>query len=94
MKIGDLVREYIGGPLMLIADLLDGCRIAVCYVLGTGVLKRITVVSLIAVGMTFSTAHGHPPEDPPSHPVIVQTDKSPIVGTSGASSISQPKFLI
>jgi hypothetical protein len=84
MKIGDLVREYIGGPLLIIVELLDACRIAVCRVLRTGTLQRIAVASLIAAGIGLSTVHGHPPEDPPRPTVIVQPVTPATVGASGA----------
>jgi hypothetical protein len=67
MKIGDLVREYVGGPIMRIVCFLDECRVAVCQFLRSGALKRIAVVSLIAACIGISTALGHPPEEPPSH---------------------------
>src|ERR1700693_5241795 len=84
MKIGDLVRECVGGPIMRILGFLDACRVAVCQVLWSSEVKRVAVASLIAVGMLGSTLHGHPPEDPPNHPVNVKTVLSTTAGASGA----------
>jgi hypothetical protein len=83
MKIGDLVRVYIGGPIMRIIGWLEDGRIAICQVLETGLLKYIAVGSLIA-GIVFSTAHGHPPEDPPGQPMIEKTGAdTPDVASGG-----------
>jgi hypothetical protein len=88
MKIGDMVREYVGGPIMLIVQLLDAGRIALCKVLSSGVVIRVAVVLLTVVGMFVAEASADPPEDAPSHPVIEKTIASATVGASGA--IVQP----
>ncbi|MCI0376096.1 MAG: hypothetical protein L0215_00670 [Gemmataceae bacterium] len=98
MRIGDLV-QYLGGPLMKIVGFLDDCRIAICKVLHSGCILKISISLLLTVGLAASIAKGHPPEEPPeSTPVEpVRFDATIAVSGSireglppGQASISQP----
>jgi hypothetical protein len=90
VKIGDLVWEYIGGPIMRIVQLLEAGGVAVCRLLWSDAVKRVAVTSLIAVGMAVSAAHGHPPEDPPARNQIEYQCQTPTIATSGAQTLTPP----
>jgi hypothetical protein len=90
MKIGDLVWEYVGGPIMRIVGFLDLCRVAVCRCLRSGFVKRVAVQSLIAVGLAVESAHGYGPEEPPSRPVVEREIQVTAITSSGMTTPTTP----
>ncbi len=86
LKIGDLVSEFIGGPVMRIIGFLDACRIAVCRALRGGLIKFIAVGSLVIASATSITRveHQHSDDEPPPRGVAQQYHVGPAV-TSAAS---------
>ena len=82
MKIGDLVRDVVGGPVMRVVELIEDGLVAMCRVLSTGVLKRVAVaVLMFAIGCAM--AEGHGPEDPPVRNMAHYQQQVQTVATSG-----------
>jgi hypothetical protein len=89
-RIGDFVREICGGLVMRVIDFVDSCRIAVCRVCDSGVVKRVAVELLVVVGIGYSIAHGHGPEEPPSHLSVERQYQITGITSSGTPTLRTP----
>ena len=85
-KFGDQVVDRVSGLAMTFIEWLADGITAVCRVITTGEIKKVAGALLIAAGMFYGAAHGHPPEDPPGHGAVKLTVPAVTPAASGAEA--------